>query len=394
MFVLIDIVLLAGGALLFVLVAFLLAQIVAAVSSSRPSSTVDGGHPRIAVLVPAHDESSSMIPTLDSLRAQLDPRDRCIVVADNCTDDTAVVATSAGMVVLERVDATRRGKGYALDFGVRALAADPPDVVVVVDADCVLSAGALQRIAAISQAHNRPVQAKYVMNAPKAAAGLSLIAEFAGRVKNWVRPLGSARLGLPCPLMGTGMAFPWTILSSVDLASGHLVEDAMMSIDFTRAGYPPLYCDEASVITTMPASDEGTQSQRTRWEHGNLDMIGSVLPPLLLQGIRRGSWKQVGLAIDLLIPPLALLVLLVLAWFALCFVAFVLGAGLAPLVLMALTALGLVSAVGFSWIRYGRDIVPLRMLALAPLYALRKVPLYLKFLTRRQTEWVRSKRDA
>ena len=394
MLLLIDIVLLAGGALLFVLVAFLAMQVVAAVTSSRATSTDDESEPRITVLVPAHNESVGMIPTLDCIRAQLGPADRCVVVADNCSDDTATVAAAAGVTVLERFDETRRGKGYALDFGVRSLVSDPPDVVIVVDADCELPAGSLKRIAGIGHARQRPVQAMYLQRSPRAAESMALIAEFAARVKNCARPLGSGRVGLPCPLMGTGMALPWPILGAIELASGHIVEDAMMGIDFTRAGHPPLYCREASVISVMPASDEGTQSQRTRWEHGNLSMIVGVLPGLLLQGIRRGSWKQIGLAIDLLIPPLALLVLLVGTWFVATAVAAWLGAGLAPLVLMSLVLLLLGIAVGVSWFRYGRDIVPLRTLALTPLYVLRKVPLYLKFLTGRQTEWVRSKRDA
>ncbi len=394
MHLLIEIVLLAGAAFLFVLVVFLLLQIVMAVVSSAPTSINDGVRPRLAVVIPAHDESTGLLPTLLSLLPQLRRGDRCVVIADNCSDDTAQVAAQAGVEVVERFDPTLRGKGYALDFGIRGLAADPPEVVVVVDADCILSEGSLERIAVLSHKRMLPVQALYVMAAPKAAVGMSLIAEFAGRVKNGARCLGSHRLGLPCPLMGTGMALPWGLLDRVDLASGHIVEDAMLSIDFMKAGYPPQFCHEASVITTLPANTEGSNSQRTRWEHGNLSMIFGVLPRLLLQGIRQASWKQVGLAIDLLIPPLALLVMIVFAHFALCALVALFGGPVAPLVLMTLVVTAMVTAVGLSWMRYGRDIVRPQMLLLAPLYALRKLPLYLKFLTGRQTEWVRSKRDA
>ena len=50
-------------------------------------------------------------------------------------------------------------------------------------------------------------------------------------------------------------------------------------------------------------------------------------------------------------------------------------------------------AVALSWSRYGRQVVSLGALAYAPFYALWKLPVYLKFLTGRQVEWVRSKRD-
>ena len=48
--------------------------------------------PSIAVLIPAHNEQQGIGATLDSLRAQLVPGDRIIVIADNCEDNTAAVS--------------------------------------------------------------------------------------------------------------------------------------------------------------------------------------------------------------------------------------------------------------------------------------------------------------
>jgi hypothetical protein len=71
----------------------------------------------------------------------------------------------------------------------------------------------------------RPVQALYLMMAPADSQINYKVAEFAWRVKNWLRPLGLRALGLPCQLMGTGMAFPWEVIRRADLASASLVED-------------------------------------------------------------------------------------------------------------------------------------------------------------------------
>jgi len=46
-----------------------------------------------------------------------------------------------------------------------------------------------------------------------------------------------------------------------------------------------------------------------------------------------------------------------------------------------------------AWVRYGRQVISLASLAYAPFYALWKIPLYLKFMAKRQVEWVRSRRD-
>jgi len=93
----------------------------------------------LAVIVPAHNESTHLIPTLQSIRSQMGPKDRLLVVADNCTDDTAEVARAFGAETIERWNDNLRGKGYALAFGVDHLRSDPPDVVAIVDADCLLS---------------------------------------------------------------------------------------------------------------------------------------------------------------------------------------------------------------------------------------------------------------
>ena len=70
------------------------------------------------VIVPAHNEAEVIERTVSSLRKIDWPADRfrVLVVADNCTDTTAVLARGAGAEVLERHDPTLRGKGYALAF--------------------------------------------------------------------------------------------------------------------------------------------------------------------------------------------------------------------------------------------------------------------------------------
>ena len=181
-------------------------------------------HPAVAVLVPAHNEALAIASTLQTLLPQLRSEDRLLVIADNCSDDTAAVAAAAGAQVIERHDPQQRGKGFALDFGVRQLSQRPPQVLIIVDADCEVASGCIQRLASLCAARGRPIQGRYRMNLPAAAGALRRIAQFAWLVRNEVRPRGLARVGLPCQLMGSGMAFPWHMVAGGRLASGHLVE--------------------------------------------------------------------------------------------------------------------------------------------------------------------------
>lgn len=390
----VDVLFGALAALLLLPVSVLFLQVSLACLPRRAPDGLAVARPRLAVLVPAHDESAVIAATLDSLRPQLRSGDRLVVVADNCTDDTAALARAAGGEVLERSDAVRRGKGYALDHGVRHLEKDPPEVLLIVDADCRVAEGGIERLARLAMAGRRPVQALYLMAAPPGAGLKMRIAEFAWVVKNLVRPLGYRRIGLPCQLMGTGMAFVWADIRAADLASGHIVEDLKLGLDLGRQGGPPLFCPEAMVSSFFPVSAEGTRNQRTRWEHGHLGVIAGDAPKLLAESILKGNGPLLAMTLDLMVPPLALLALLAMVSLACGLVWAVMGGAIFPVAIASVTALLLLTAVLLAWAGFGRRVISLADLACAPLYAALKIPLYLKFLFGRQVEWVRSKRDA
>jgi len=343
--------------------------------------------------MPAHDEASGIAATLRSLVPQLLPSDRLIVIADNCSDKTAEVAASEGAEVVSRTDSSRRGKGYALDFGLRHLRADAPDIVMIIDADCNVEPGAVDRLVRTCAFTGAPVQALYLTRTQQDAGLRARIAEFAWIVRNQVRPLGLRHVGLPCQLMGTGMAFPWACLNAVELASGHIVEDLKLGIDLALAGRPPVFCPEALVTSQFPSSDSGLQGQRTRWEHGHLGIILAEVPRLLAKSVRSLNISLLAMALDLSVPPLALLALLVLALSGANAVFFLVTRTWLPLSLTATAAVLLAFSVALAWSVFGRGVISLRSLAAAPAYALWKFPMYVKFLTARQSDWIRSKRD-
>lgn len=380
--------------LLLIPVAVLVIQGLFAMLSYRPVSAALSLRPRIAVLVPAHNEAVGIEQTLNCLKLGLKSGDRLLVVADNCSDDTASLARGAGAEVVERQDLTRRGKGFALDFGIRHLEADPPEVVIVVDADCIVHGNALDLLAQQAVLSGRPVQAMYLMHSPAGAGVKTRIAELAWLVKNKVRPLGFHRLGLPCQLMGTGMALPWKLIRQAHLATGHLVEDLKLGIDLARAGTPPLFCPEALVTSVFPVGETGVQGQRTRWEHGHLGVIVRDGPKLFMEALGGGNSALLPVVLDLCVPPLALLTLLVGGLTGVALILWLATNIAAPLIVSGTAMLCLAVFVLAVWARFGRQVISLSNLAFAPVYALGKIPLYLRFFVNRQVEWVRSQRDA
>ncbi len=379
--------------LLLLPVSVFFVEILAALTSRRYRTPTEGNRPRLALVMPAHNESSIITETLLSIAPQLTEFDRLLVIADNCVDDTASLARSAGAEVIERSHLQKRGKGYALDFGIRHLEQDPPQVVIIMDADCRAAPGSIDKLARLCTTAGRPVQALYLMRATQDAGLKMRIAEFAWIVKNQARPEGLHRLGLPCQLMGTGMAFPWARISTAKLASGEIVEDLKLGMDLTIDGAPPLFCAEALVTSDFPHSSEGAAVQRTRWEHGHLRLLVTEVPRLLLRAIFQRNISLLALTLDLSVPPLALLTLLVAVVWGASAALYLLAKATLPVSLASADALLLVLAVFMSWHRYGRRIISLGKLALAIVYAFWKIPLYARFLVARQIGWVRSKRN-
>jgi len=396
MFAVLDAVLIALGAVLAVPVLTLCVEIFAALKRSRgpASATPQGSRPRLAVLVPAHDEEAALTRNLKSILRQLRPGDRLVVVADNCSDATARVARQQGAEVTVRSEAALRGKGYALDHGLAFLAqTGAPEIVVCIDADCEIGPGCIERLAHACLETRCPAQAAYLMRpAASPARRSAAIITFAWLVKNYVRPLGLRRMGLPCQLVGSGMAFLWRDIRSVNLRNANLVEDLSLGLDLALNGTFPRFCPEAIVLSEVAAGGVPSFAQRARWEHGAIATAMRYAPRLARGFCNSRNPCLAAMTLDLAVPPMALLTLLLLGHFAAATILYGAGAGAAPLWFATTNGALFLLGTGAAWRRFGRDVVRLRTLALAPFYVLGKLPLYLRLFVDRQTEWVRGKR--
>jgi exopolysaccharide biosynthesis WecB/TagA/CpsF family protein len=389
-------VILVLAALLLVPVAVLCVECIAALLPARKrvgTRAVDArSRPRLAVLIPAHNEEKVLGATLASLMPQLQLGDRVVVVADNCDDDTPAVAREFGAEVAERHDPERRGKGYALDFGVRHLEADPPSIVIMMDADCHVHDGAIEALAAQVVETNQPAQAVYLLERPTRPGPRDLVSALAFMVKNLVRPRGLDRLGLPCLLTGTGMAFPWHAIKRVHLATGNIVEDMQLGLDLALAGHAPRFCEAARVSGKLPEQRDVALTQRRRWEHGHLRTLLTQVPRLLWGVVSKRRVGALALALEISVPPLSLLVMLILASISAAMLATKLGASWLAFKLLVGSA-GVVGVCILAvWARFGRKQIPLGSLVAVPFYVLWKIPLYATFVFRPQREWVRTER--
>ena len=280
-----------------------------ALSALRPPrfAASRSGH-RLAVLIPAHNEELLVARCVRSLLAQTWPerQRRVIVIADNCSDSTARVAGEAGAEVWQRTDPNARGKGRALRWAIDRLLAEPspPDAVAVVDADSLADPGLLEHLDAGLE-RSPAVQAEYLVLADPGSRRSRLVA-LGFLLFHRVRLGGRAGLGLPAALVGNGMLFARALLEEQPWDAFSGVEDLEYTLRLRLAGIRPAYAPQAVVFGPVAAGGRATVRQRERWEGGRLHAMRVWFPRLGRQ-ILRGRLDLLDAAVDLAVPPLAIL---------------------------------------------------------------------------------------
>lgn len=344
--------------------------------------------PPFTVLMPAHNETTVIAGSISAVMAQLRSCDRLVVIADNCSDDTAEIARSLGATVVERSNPDLRGKGHALEFGRVCLGELASEVVIVVDADCTPHPGALVRLAAVSASRNAVVQGAYLLAPGLQASTKVRISCFAFMIKNLVRQNALHRMSGVALLQGSGMAFPRAVFDRVKWRVASLVEDLDMGLDLVLAGIPVIF-DPSAVFLSDASSETGTAGQRRRWEHGMLSSMGRYVPALLHRALT-GHWRLGFVGLDLMLPPTVMLVSV--ASIVLFVSSIILGPAVpawALLLALALLAVGLLRA----WHAHGREILPARSVTEIPTYIVWKLPIAAQFFTRRENQWTRTERE-
>jgi len=382
--------LVAGG--LAGLTGYLLLLTGAALLGRRPAPPDAGQRRRFALLVPAHNEESTIGRLLEST-GNLDyppGRFEVCVVADNCTDRTAEIARAAGVRVEERFDQQDRGKGYALRWLLARLRerGGRYDAFVVLDADTIVASDLLRRLDAHFEAGSRVVQVYYsVLNVGESP--LATLRYVALAALHYLRPLGRSRLGLSVGLKGNGMGFLASVLDQYGWEWFTLAEDVELHLALVAAGLRVDFVPETTVLADMPVTFAQAASQNERWERGRIEMLRERGAGLIMDGLRHRDPVRLDAVVEQVIPPLSAPVLLggaVLAG------SLLFRARLATM----LAAFGLLGQAGYILAALALVRAPFRVyrsLAYAPGYIGWKVCLYGRSLAAKGGgAWVRTER--
>ena len=375
-----------------ILTAFFAAEIVLGMRADRTEAGTSSGTLAV-IVIPAHDEAEVIGKTLQSLKAALGEGMRVLVVADNCTDATADLAREQGVEVVERADVQDRGKGFALAFAAQHLAAEPPDIFVVLDADCSIDGPSLRNLVDAAAVSGRPSQAINLLRPNRQSSPLVQLSTFGFMLKNLVRQRGLQRMTGRVHLTGTGMAMPFTLFRVSARTRSSIVEDLTLGLELAAAGHPPMLASNA-VVWSESSTEQGTLVQRRRWEGGFLATGLKWGFREAAAGVANGRARTIFAGLDLMVPPLALFAILnAVALIAAALLTFVLSASWWPVAAQLFLLAFAWFAVFAAWMREGRDFISLGVLARLPLYILWKLPMYLGFARRgAPKEWLRTGR--
>ena len=303
-------------------VVMLLLSAVAAILAPRRTPTAADPSSRFLVAIPAHDERLGIGRTVQSCLGFDYPADRfqVLVIADNCSDDTAELAAAAGAEVLVRTHDEKRSKGYAIEHLIEQLEStgrvETLDALVIIDADSTASPDLLRKFDAMIARGCDWIQCYYTVANPDASWRTRLMT-YAFSLVNGVAPLGRYRMGLSSPLHGNGMCFTFRGLARVPWRAYGLAEDYEYYWSVRMAGERVAFLPDGVVRATMlEGGGEAAANQRRRWEFGRKEIKARLFGPMLRDS-KLGIGARLAAAIEMKTPPmmpllgmLALLVIL------------------------------------------------------------------------------------
>jgi cellulose synthase/poly-beta-1,6-N-acetylglucosamine synthase-like glycosyltransferase len=246
----------------------------------RSRSRSDASPIRLAVVIPAHNEEFLIARCVESVRASAaSTGTRVLVIAHNCSDQTANRAMQAGGEVLVYDDAKAKGKGSALLHGFEHLFASGTDAVLIVDADSTVSENLIRVVSKALADGADAVQCRYEMeNNP--SRPMTRLTALAFRGFNLIRAGGRDRLGLSAGILGNGFAVRIAVFEQTPYNALSVVEDLEYHLQLVLSGRKVEFLEEAVVSSSATGSAGGDLTQRSRWEGGRACVARRWIMPL------------------------------------------------------------------------------------------------------------------
>lgn len=282
---------------------------------------------RIIALIPARNESETIKYTIQSIKRQTLPVNEIIVVANNCTDNTAEVSYRNGADVI-KMTKNKYMKAGALNYALEKIIPwlNDEDYILIMDADTILSKDLIEKCIRCLKQNPRAgaVSSIFTGRTSSSLLGTLQIMEY-WRYRRQILRFGCRAFVL------SGTASVFSVKALKDVKAGRLngflpnysnsyydtygrTEDNEMTLAILKLGYDCPVADAFSQTDVMEKTSRLIR-QRERWYNGaliNLKSYGRSLPWFM----RWVYWKQqIGLFLSLIITLMIITILITSVFF-------------------------------------------------------------------------------
>ena len=230
---------------------------------------------KFAFIIAARNEQAVIGNLINSIKQQNYPAELIdvIVVAENCTDDTAQIAREHGAICYERFNNMLVGKGYALDYCFNKIVEQFGDYTAydgyfIFDADNVIDKNYVKEMNKVFDRGYNVITSyrnskNYDTNWITSGYSLWFIRE--------AKYLNNPRMMLKtsCAVSGTGFLVNSSIIKKNNGWKFNLLtEDIQFSVVNILEGEKIGYCESAMFYDEQPTTFKQSWNQRMRWSKG------------------------------------------------------------------------------------------------------------------------------
>ncbi|HET6459787.1 MAG TPA: glycosyltransferase family 2 protein [Syntrophales bacterium] len=258
---------------------------------------------RFGIIIPAHNEELLLDRLLKSISDQDYPvgMAKAVVVADNCSDNTAKIGLASNARVLERSDDQHRGKGYAIKFALETLDMSAYDAIFIIDADSIIKNDIFTQLDKALRNGNKIIQC-YNGVANPGQSWFTRLLDVSRTVGNEILQPAKQKLGLSSNLMGNGMCFASNLLMQYGWDAFTVGEDWEYYAKLVQAGETVAFANKARVYHQESSSLKQATSQRMRWSSGRFAVAWQYGIELFYRGLLEGSLRKMDASLPLLFP--------------------------------------------------------------------------------------------
>ncbi len=231
---------------------------------AKPSVSKD--HKRFALLIAAYREDAVIMDTVQNCLAQDYPSDKfdVVVISDHMKPETNSRLAALPIILLQ-VDFEKSTNTKSLQAALKHLGRDEYDIALVIDADNIIPPSYLSEVNnAFAVANVQAVQThRTAKNLNTNMAYLDAVSE---EINNSIFRLGHVNLGMSAALIGSGMAFQYSLFYDAMMSNTSVGGfDRVLEMKLLHQGVFIHYLPDTYVLDEKIQHTSGFYNQRRRW---------------------------------------------------------------------------------------------------------------------------------